>query len=191
MNLMLQGHFAVHSGPEGLRHEFNAEVNKKDLYETYLPAFKACIDEADVESVMGAYNRVNGEPCCGSKTLLKDILRGEWGWGYDCVCRSIIQNQERDINKIKYNLSLNNCEIEFIKLFCTFIKDNNDKNTIKIGGTCVVDDFSNIIAYLKDKDINIEIINVFYGKGDHDPYIVFKINSYSDEKINYILNTLI
>ena len=73
-------HFAVHSGPEGLRHEFNAVVNKKDLYETYLPAFEACVKEADVESVMGAYNRTNGEPCCGSKTLLKNILRGEWGF---------------------------------------------------------------------------------------------------------------
>lgn len=73
-------HFAVHSGPEGLRHEFNAVVNKKDLYETYLPAFEACVKEANVESVMGAYNRTNGEPCCGSKTLLKDILRGKWGF---------------------------------------------------------------------------------------------------------------
>ena len=71
-------HFAVHSGPEPLRHEFNAVVNKKDLYETYLPAFEAAVREADVESVMGAYNRTNGEPCCGSKTLLKDILRGKW-----------------------------------------------------------------------------------------------------------------
>ena len=60
-------HFAVHSGPEGLRHEFNAIVNDKDLYETYLPAFEACVKEADVESAMGAYNRTNGEPCCGSK----------------------------------------------------------------------------------------------------------------------------
>lgn len=71
-------HFAVHSGPEPLRHEFNAVVNQKDLYETYLPAFEAAVREADVESVMGAYNRTNGEPCCGSKTLLKDILRGKW-----------------------------------------------------------------------------------------------------------------
>ncbi len=71
-------HFAVHSGPEGLRHEFNAVVNEKDLYETYLPAFEAAVKEADVESVMGAYNRTNGEPCCGSKMLLKDILRGKW-----------------------------------------------------------------------------------------------------------------
>lgn len=73
-------HFAVHSGPEALRHSFDAEVSKQDLYETYLPAFKACVQEAKVEAVMGAYNRTNGEPCCGSKTLLQDILRKEWGF---------------------------------------------------------------------------------------------------------------
>lgn len=73
-------HFAVHSGPEDLRHEFNAKVSIQDLYETYLPAFKACVQEAGVEAVMGAYNRTNGEPCCGSKTLLQNILRKEWGF---------------------------------------------------------------------------------------------------------------
>ncbi len=73
-------HFAVHSGPEELRHQFDAQVSKQDLYETYLPAFQALVREAGVEAVMGAYNRVNGEPCCGSKTLLKDILRGQWGF---------------------------------------------------------------------------------------------------------------
>lgn len=73
-------HFAVHSGPEGDRHTFNAVVSKQDLYETYLPAFKACVQEANVEAVMGAYNRTNGEPCCGSKTLLTDILKKEWGF---------------------------------------------------------------------------------------------------------------
>lgn len=71
-------HFAVHSGPEDERHSFNAVVSKQDMRETYLPAFKACVKEAGVEIVMGAYNRTNGEPCCGSRTLLKDILRGEW-----------------------------------------------------------------------------------------------------------------
>lgn len=71
-------HFAVHSGPEDERHSFNAIASKKDMRETYLPAFKACVKEAGVEAVMGAYNRTNGEPCCASKTLLKDILRGEW-----------------------------------------------------------------------------------------------------------------
>ena len=73
-------HFAVHSGPEELRHEFNAVASEKDLRETYLPAFEALVKEGKVESVMGAYNRTNGEPCCGSKTLLNDILRGEWGF---------------------------------------------------------------------------------------------------------------
>jgi beta-glucosidase len=71
-------HYAVHSGPEAERHSFNAVVTKKDLYETYLPAFKALIKEAKVEAVMGAYNRTNGEPCCGSKTLIREILRGDW-----------------------------------------------------------------------------------------------------------------
>ncbi len=73
-------HFAVHSGPERLRHEFDAVASPKDMRETYLPAFEALVKEADVEAVMGAYNRVNGEPACGSKTLLKDILRDEWGF---------------------------------------------------------------------------------------------------------------
>ncbi|MCR5830384.1 MAG: glycoside hydrolase family 3 C-terminal domain-containing protein [Lachnospiraceae bacterium] len=73
-------HFAVHSGPEAVRHGFNAVCNKQDLRETYLPAFKALVCEAGVEAVMGAYNRTNGEVCCGSKTLLKDILRDEWGF---------------------------------------------------------------------------------------------------------------
>ena len=71
-------HFAVHSGPEDERHSFNAIASEQDLRETYLPAFKACVKEADVEVVMGAYNRTNDEPCCGSKRLLEDILRGEW-----------------------------------------------------------------------------------------------------------------
>ena len=73
-------HFAVHSGPEALRHQFNAVASPKDMNETYLPAFKATVQEGGVESVMGAYNRVNGEPACGSRTLLKDTLRGKWGF---------------------------------------------------------------------------------------------------------------
>ena len=73
-------HFAVHSGPEAIRHSFDAKATKQDMRETYLPAFKALVEEAGVETVMGAYNRTNGEPCCGSKTLLIDILRKEWGF---------------------------------------------------------------------------------------------------------------
>jgi len=73
-------HYAVHSGPEKDRHSFDAVASEKDMRETYLPAFKECVKTGQVEAVMGAYNRTNGEPCCGSKTLLQDILREEWGF---------------------------------------------------------------------------------------------------------------
>ena len=74
-------HFAVHSGPEWNRHIFNAEnIAPRDLWETYLPAFKALVQEADVKEVMCAYNRYEGEPCCGSNRLLHQILREEWGY---------------------------------------------------------------------------------------------------------------
>ncbi|MBO4443104.1 MAG: glycoside hydrolase family 3 C-terminal domain-containing protein [Bacteroidaceae bacterium] len=74
-------HFAVHSGPEWNRHEFNAEnIAPRDLRETYLPAFKALVQEADVKEVMCAYNRYEDEPCCGSNRLLQQILRNEWGY---------------------------------------------------------------------------------------------------------------
>ena len=89
-------HFAVHSGPEGKRHEFDAIASPQDMRETYLPAFEACVKEAKVETVMGAYNRTNGEPCCGSKTLLTDILRKEWGFGGHVVsdCWALVDFHE-------------------------------------------------------------------------------------------------
>lgn len=71
-------HFAVHSGPEELRHHFDAKADMKDMWETYLPQFEACVKEAKVESVMGAYNRTNGEPCCAHSYLMDDVLRGQW-----------------------------------------------------------------------------------------------------------------
>ncbi len=81
-------HFAVHSGPEYNRHSFNATASKYDLWDTYLPAFKALVKEAGVHGVMCAYNRFEGEPCCGSDELMVDILRNQWGFdGYvtsDC-----------------------------------------------------------------------------------------------------------
>jgi len=73
-------HFAVHSGPEKLRHVFNAKVSPRDLNATYLPAFKRLVTEAGVEAVMGAYNRTNDEPCCASQRLLVDTLRGDWAF---------------------------------------------------------------------------------------------------------------
>jgi beta-glucosidase len=81
-------HYAVHSGPEPERHSFDAKAYERDLRETYLPAFRATIVEGKAYSVMCAYNRTNGEPCCANKKLMVDILRGEWGFnGYvvsDC-----------------------------------------------------------------------------------------------------------
>ena len=73
-------HYAVHSGPEQQRHRYNASVSMRDLWETYLPAFKKLVQEGNVQEVMCAYNRYEGEPCCGSERLLTDILRNKWGY---------------------------------------------------------------------------------------------------------------
>ncbi|MCE1197626.1 MAG: glycoside hydrolase family 3 C-terminal domain-containing protein [Marinilabiliales bacterium] len=73
-------HFAVHSGPESSRHSFNAAVASRDLWQTYLPAFEALVKEGNVQQVMCAYNRFEGQPCCGSDKLLVDILRNQWGY---------------------------------------------------------------------------------------------------------------
>lgn len=73
-------HYAIHSGPEWNRHEYNAEATPRDLYETYLPAFEALVKTGNVQEVMCAYNRFEGEPCCGNDKLLIDILRNSWGY---------------------------------------------------------------------------------------------------------------
>lgn len=111
-------HYAVHSGPETLRHGFNAEVSDKDLYETYLWAFKYCVDHADPSAVMGAYNRVNGEACCASKTLLEDILRGKFGFsGYvvsDCAAICDIHQHHHITNNEAESAALavnNGCDL--------------------------------------------------------------------------------
>jgi beta-glucosidase len=76
-------HYAVHSGPESTRHQLNlTDIDPRDLWETYLPAFKALVKEADVREVMCAYQRVDDEPCCGNSRLLGQILRNDWGFKY-------------------------------------------------------------------------------------------------------------
>lgn len=99
-------HYAVHSGPEGDRHHFDAKVSDQDLYDTYLYAFRRLVKDAKVEAVMGAYNRINGEPACGSKRMLKDILRGQWGFEGHVVsdCWAI-----RDFHE---NHKVTGCEVE-------------------------------------------------------------------------------
>jgi beta-glucosidase len=117
-------HFAVHSGPEDIRHSFDAKVSIKDMYETYLPAFKALVQEAKVEAVMGAYNRTNGEPCCGSKTLLKDILREAWGFdGHvvsDCWAIKDFHEHHRVTNSAVDSVALavdNGCDLNCGNIF--------------------------------------------------------------------------
>ena len=125
-------HFVVHSGPEAVRHEFNATCSKKDLNETYLPAFEACVRDAKVESVMGAYNRTNGEPCCGH-SYLQDIIRDKWGFKGHIVsdCWAIRDFHER--HKVTKNseesaaLALNkgcdlNCGCTYINLMKAYNK---------------------------------------------------------------------
>ena len=76
-------HFAVHSGPEPGRHTMNLNtIDPRDLWETYLPAFKSLVQEADVREIMCAYQRLDDEPCCGNSRLLQDILRNDWGFKY-------------------------------------------------------------------------------------------------------------
>lgn len=98
-------HFAVHSGPESERHHFNAIVNEYDLRNTYLPHFKKCIIEGNAQSIMCAYNRLLGEPCCGSNLLLKKILRDEWNFnGFvvsDCWAVSDIFNYHKVTNSLE------------------------------------------------------------------------------------------
>ena len=96
-------HYAAHSGPESIRHGFDSKVSEKDLYETYLAAFRYCIENAHPSAVMGAYNSVNGEICCGSRKLLGDILRDEFGFdGYvvsDCGAIADIHSAHHATNE--------------------------------------------------------------------------------------------
>lgn len=98
-------HFAVHSGPESLRHEFNATASERDLYETYLPAFYKLVKEANVSGVMCAYNSFNGQPCCGSNLFLRKLLLHDWGFkGYvtsDCwAIKDFIYGHKTHIDSI-------------------------------------------------------------------------------------------
>ncbi len=107
-------HFAAHSGPEHARHGFDAVVSEEDMENTYLWAFRYCIEQADPAAVMGAYNRTNGEPCCASKTLLQDTLYGKFGFeGYvvsDCgaICDIDINHHTTKTRAESAALAVNN-----------------------------------------------------------------------------------
>ena len=112
-------HYAVHSGPEADRHHFDVHPSERDLFETYLPAFQALVQEAHVASVMGAYNRVNGESASASIRLLQDILRKQWGFqGYvvsDCGSIDDIYMRHKIVATAEAAASLgvkNGCDLE-------------------------------------------------------------------------------
>ena len=134
-------HYAVHSGPEKIRHSFDVTVSEKDLYETYLWAFKYCIDHAHPSAVMGAYNRYAGEPCCASKKLLGDILYGEFGFdGYvvsDCGAINDIHRYHKVTNDAAESAALAvnngcnlNCGNSYLWLYDAYERDLIDEKTI-------------------------------------------------------------
>lgn len=159
-------HYAVHSGPEFSRHIDNIYINDHDLYETYLPAFKAAIKEANVQSVMCAYNRFREKPCCGSDILLSNILRNQFGFsGYvvsDCGAISDFYNKtthhvvESPSKALGWSLSAGtdlNCEESR-----AFIEDNFDEAVRK--------------GIINEKDIDVSIKRLFRARfmlGMFDP----------------------
>ncbi len=133
-------HFAVHSGPEKLRHSFDAETSEKDLYETYLPAFEYAV-KANVAGIMGAYNRTNGKPCCANENLIKDILRTKWGFnGYfvsDCGAIADISKNHKYAENLTEAAALAlkagcnlNCGEAYANLIDAYEEDLIDENDI-------------------------------------------------------------
>jgi beta-glucosidase len=122
-------HYAVHSGPESERHHFDAQVSERDMRETYLPAFEACVKEGQAASVMGAYTRANGEPCCASPMLLEEILRQEWGFGgyvvSDCEAIRDIYAHHRVVDTPEEAAALavrNGCELNCGEVYPALLK---------------------------------------------------------------------
>ena len=132
-------HYAVHSGPEPLRHSMNVEPTNRDLWETYLPAFKALVKKAKVREVMCAYQRFEGKPCCTSDRLLIDILRNKWGYDglvvTDCdAINNFYSRGQHETHKDGLSASvdavLNGTDLECGKVFMS-LKEGLEKNLIK------------------------------------------------------------
>lgn len=128
-------HFAVHNGPESNRHSFNVTPNSRDLWETYLPAFKNLVVDANVSSVMGAYNRVDGESASASWLLLEDILRKKWGFkGYvvsDCGAINDIHENHKIVNTPEESVAIGirkGCDLN-----CGSIYQKNIKKAVELG----------------------------------------------------------
>ncbi|MDB4213048.1 glycoside hydrolase family 3 C-terminal domain-containing protein [Flavobacteriaceae bacterium] len=154
-------HFAVHSGPESERHFFNANVNQRDLWETYLPAFKDLVIDANVYSVMGAYNRVNGESASASNYLLQEILREKWGFnGYvvsDCGAINDIHANHKIVKTPEESAALG--VITGCDLNCGGIYQNHLQESVTLG-------------LISEKEIDIAVYRLFLARmklGMFDP----------------------
>ena len=154
-------HFAVHSGPESERHFFNANVNQRDLWETYLPAFKDLVVDANVYSVMGAYNRVNGESASASNYLLQEILRDKWGFnGYvvsDCGAINDIHANHKIVKTPEESAALG--VITGCDLNCGGIYQNHLQESVTLG-------------LISEKEIDIAVYRLFLARmklGMFDP----------------------
>lgn len=124
-------HYAVHSGPEPLRHSMNVEPTNRDLWETYLPAFKALVKKGNVREVMCAYQRFEGKPCCTSDRLLIDILRNKWGYDAivltDCDAINNFYNKgqhetHKDGLSASVDAVLNGTDLECGKVFMSLVE---------------------------------------------------------------------
>jgi beta-glucosidase len=154
-------HFAVHSGPEPDRHAFDAITDNHDLYDTYLPAFEACLKEAGAFSVMCAYNRYMGDACCGSPRLLQKILREDWGFeGYvvsDCGAIADIYQHHKIANSAAEAAAI-------------AVKAGTDLNCGSVYGTALLDAVKQ--GLLSEKDIDASVNRLFTARfklGMFDP----------------------
>jgi beta-glucosidase len=154
-------HYAVHSGPEPVRHEFDAVIDSRDLYETYLPAFESCIKEAGAFSIMCAYNRFMGEACCGSGKLLKKILRDDW------VFKGYVVSDCGAIEDIYLHHKITDSEAEAAALS---IKSGTDLCCGKIYATALIEAVNK--GLLTEKEIDVSVKRLFTARfrlGMFDP----------------------
>ncbi|MDA9285013.1 glycoside hydrolase family 3 C-terminal domain-containing protein [Flavobacteriaceae bacterium] len=161
-------HFAVHSGPESERHFFNANVNQRDLWETYLPAFKDLVVDANVYSVMGAYNRVNGESASASNYLLQEILRDKWGFnGYvvsDCGAINDIHANHKIVKTPEESAALG--VITGCDLNCGGIYQNHLQESVTLG-------------LISEKEIDTAVYRLFLARMKLGMFDPAEIVSYS------------
>ncbi|WP_235714441.1 glycoside hydrolase family 3 C-terminal domain-containing protein [Alkaliflexus imshenetskii] len=178
-------HYVVHSGPEELRHVFNAEPPIKDFIETYLPAFEALVTQSNVAGVMCAYNRTYNSPCCGSPYLLKDILRNDWGFkGYLVSdCWALIDFHET--HKVTANatesaaLALNNT----VNLNCGIVYRESLKSAVE-QNLVSEEDIDSALATLLTVRFRLGLLDP-YGKGPYDNIKPNVLNCEQHQKLAY------